>query len=400
VESLPRDINKARLFPLPKDKKLIGLVVAAIAATSAIAYYGISQSGLLIQSSPEPVVVTPPARKVTALGRIEPEAEIISLAAPVALDGDRLEQLLVKEGDVVKTGQAIAILDSRDRLSDELQQAKEQVKNAQAKLNQVKAGAKTGEIEAQQATITQLEAELNGGNETQKAAIARWESEVRNAQAEYKRFGQLYRQGAIASSNLDSKRLGAETAEAQLQEAIATKNRNLSSLQAQINQAKATLNRIAEVRPVDVQAAQTEVESAISNVKTAQTSLNRAYIRSPTAGQILKIHTRPGEKISDDGIVEMGKTDQMVAVAEVYQTDIGKVKVGQQAVITSQSFDGEIKGIVAQIGLQVERQKVFSNKPGENLDRRVVEVTIRLNSKDSRRVAGFTNLQVQTAINF
>ena len=335
-------MNQARLLPIPANKKLIGLVMAAIAATSAIAYYGISQSGLLTQPSPQPVTTALSAIKVTALGRLEPEAEIISLAAPLALDGDRLEQLLVTEGDIVKTGQVVAILDSRDRLSDELQQAREQVKNAIAKLNQVKAGAKTGEIQAQQSTITQLEAELKGGNETQNAAIARWESEVRNAKAEYNRFVQLYEQGAIASSNLDSKRLVAETASAQLQEAIATRNRNFSSLQAQISQAKATLNRIAEVRPVDVQAAQTEIQSTVSSVKSAQTALNRAYIRSPIAGQILKIHTRPGEKLSDDGIVEMGKTDQMLAVAEVYQTDIDKVKVGQQATITSQAFNGEI----------------------------------------------------------
>ncbi|WP_009632772.1 ABC exporter membrane fusion protein [Synechocystis sp. PCC 7509] len=392
-------MKDARLLPIPKDKKLIGLVIAAIAATSAIAYYGISQSGMLTQTAPQTVVTTPPAKKITALGRLEPEAETISLAAPVALDGDRLAQLLVTEGDIVKTGQVLAILDSSDRLSDELQQAKEQVKNAIAKLNQVKAGAKTGEIQAQQATIRQLEAELNGGNETQNAAIARWESEVRTASAEYNRFVQLYGQGAIAASNLDSKRLVAETASAQLKEAIAIKDRNLSSLQAQINQAKATLNQISEVRPVDVQAAQTEVETALSAVKSAQTALDRAYIRSPIAGQILKIHTYPGEKLSDDGIVEMGKTDKMLAIAEVYQTDISKVKVGQLAVITSQAFDGEIKGTVAQIGLQVERQKVFSDQPGENLDRRIVEVKIRLNPTGSKRVAGLTNLQVQTAIN-
>lgn len=391
-------MKDARLLPIPVNKKLIGLVIAAIAATGAIAYYGISQAGLLTQSPPEPIITTPPAKKVTALGRLEPEAETISLAAPVALDGDRLEQLLVTEGDIVKKGQVVAILDSRDRLSDELQQAKEQIKNATAKLNQVKAGAKTGEIRAQQATITQLEAELNGSNETQKAAIARWESEVRNAKAEYNRFKQLSESGAIAASTLDSKRLVAETAEAQLREELATKNRSLTSLQAQINQAKANLNQIAEVRPVDVQVAQTEVESALTNIKSAQTALNRAYIRAPIAGQILKIHTRPGEKLSDDGIVEMGKTDRMLAIAEVYQTDISKIKVGQLTTITSQAFDGEVKGTVAQIGLQVERQKVFSDRPGENLDRRIVEVKIRLNPEDNKRVAGFTNLQVQTAI--
>jgi len=389
VQSLPKTLNR----------RLIGIVVAAIAATGAIAYYGISQSGLLNQPSPQPVATTPPVRKVTALGRLEPEAEAISLAAPVDLDGDRLAQLLVTEGDIVKQRQIVAILDSQDRLQDELLQAQAQVKNAKAKLNQVKAGAKTGEIQAQQATITQLEAELNGSKQTQNAAIARWQSEVRTANAEYKRFVQLYAQGAIASSSLDSKRLAAETAQAQLTEAIATKNRNLDSLQAQISEAKATLNRIAEVRPTDVQAAQTEVDSAIASVKRAQTALDRAYIRAPIAGQIIAIHTRPGEKLSDEGIVTMGKTDQMVTVAEVYQTDIGKVQIGQQAIITSQAFDGEIKGTVAQIGMQVERQKVFSNQPGENLDRRIVEVKIRLNPEDSKRVAHLTNLQVQTAIN-
>lgn len=139
-------MKDARLLPIPVDKKLIGLVVAALAATSAIAYYGISESGLLTPSSQEPVVTTPPARKVTALGRLEPEAETISLAAPVALDGDRLAQLLVTEGDIVKTGQVVAILDSRDRLSDELQQAKEQVKMPKQSSIKSKLGQKLGKF--------------------------------------------------------------------------------------------------------------------------------------------------------------------------------------------------------------------------------------------------------------
>jgi HlyD family secretion protein len=48
--------------------------------------------------------------------------------------------------------------------------------------------------------------------------------------------------------------------------------------------------------------------------------------------------------------------------------------------------------------LQVKQQNVFSNQPGENLDRRIIEVKIRLNPEDSEKVAGLTNLQVQTAI--
>lgn len=378
------------------SSSVIGLVVAAGAITSALAFYG-SQFGTVgVNKSSQPAQTIP--LKITALGHLEPAAEVIQLAAPLDLDGDRITQLLVKQGDHVKVRQVVAILDSRDRLQDELRQAQKQVKLTQAKLNQVKAGAKTGEIQAQQATIAQLKAEIDGSIATQTAEIARWQSEVRNARAEYARFQQLYQQRVIAASTLDSKRLVAETAQAQLNEAIATKNRTVASLQAQLSEAKATLNRIAEVRPVDVQTAAIEVEIVIAAVKHAQTALEQAYVRAPITGQILKIHTQPGEKLSDNGIADLAQTDQMMAIAEVYQTDIGKVQIGQPAVITSQAFLGELRGVIFQIGLQVNRQNVFSNQPGENLDRRVVEVKISLNSVDSKRVAGLTNLQVQTAM--
>jgi HlyD family secretion protein len=389
-----------KLLLKPKGQWVIGLAFAATAIAGAIAVYGVSQFKSVNEYSPPPLKTAPPVRKVTALGRLEPEAEVIRIFAPLALDGDRIAQLLIKEGDRVKKGQVVAVLDSRDRLQDALAQAQEQVKVAQAKLAQVKAGAKAGEIQAQQATIARLQAELAGEIAAQNAAIARWQAEVHNALAEYNRFQQLYRQGAISASSLDDKRLAAETAQAQLNEVTANRNRTAETLQAQMREAKGTLKSIAEVRPVDVQAAQTEVERAIAAVTQAQTDLKQAYIRSPMPGQILKIHTRLGEKISDNGIADLGQTDQMVAVAEVYQTDISKVRIGQQATIASPAFPGELRGKVSQIGLQVNQQNVFSNQPGENLDRRVIEVKIRLNPKDSKQVAGLTNLQVQAAIQF
>ncbi len=388
-------------FQLLKPKKLwlIGLVSVATVVSGAIANYGVKFS--LPSEKPSTPVAAPPApiaKKVTALGRLEPEAEVIRLSAPLALDGDRVAQLLVKENDRVKAGQVVAILDARDRLQDALKQAQEQVKVASSRLDQVKAGAKTGEIQAQQATIQRIQAELTGTSATQAATIARWESEVRNAKAEYNRFQQLFASGTISASSLDSKRLAVETAEAQLNEAKAMQNRNSETLKAQNIEAKANLNRVTEIRPVDIAAAQTDVNTAIAAVKRSQTELKQAYVLAPTAGKIFKLLTRAGEKMSKDGIVELGQTDQMMTIAEVYQTDVGKVKVGQQARITSQAFTGELKGTVSQIGLQVSRQNVFSNQPGENLDRRVVEVKIRLTPEDSKRVAAFTHLQVQTAI--
>lgn len=383
------------VFSNPKNHWLVGLV-AATAVTSGIVVYGFSQFGSIQQS---PQTTTPTiAQQVTALGRLEPEAEVIQLSAPQALDGDRVVQLLIKQGDHVRAGQVVAILDSRDRLQNALLEAQEQVKVAHSKLAQVRAGAKSGEIAAQAAQIARFQAELQGEVETQKATIARWQSEVNHAHAEYNRYQTLYREGAISTSQFDQRRLALETAQAQLDEARANQNRTADSLRAQISEAKSTLDKIAEVRPVDIQAAQTEVNTAIAASKRAQAELAQAYIRSPMPGQILKVHTQPGEKISDNGIAELGQTDRMTVIAEVYQTDIGKVRVGQPAVITAQAFPGEVQGTVSEVGLAVLQQKVFSDQPGENLDRRVVEVKIRLNPEGSKRVAGLTNLQVQAAI--
>lgn len=388
-----------RILSKPSNRWVIGLIVAATAISASIAFYGVSRFGQAGKSdSPQPSETIPQVKKVTALGRLEPVGEVIRLSAPVSLDGDRIAQLLVQQGDRVQKGQVIAILDSRDRLQSALEQAKEQVRVVQSKLAQVKAGAKTGEIAAQEATITRLQAELQGEIATQNAAIARVQAQVENARAEYNRFQMLYQEGAESASNRDTKRLTLETAQAQLNQETAAQRRTVETLQAQLKEARATLSRIAEVRPVDVQAAQTEVDSAVSAVKRAQTDLNLTEVKAPFAGQILKIHTRQGEKIGDSGIAELGQTDQMVAIAEVYQTDIGKVKPGQKAVITSQAFPGELQGTVSEIGLQVSRQNVFSNQPGENLDRRVVEVKITLKPEDSKRVAALTNLQVQVAI--
>ncbi|ARV61176.1 HlyD family secretion protein [Nostocales cyanobacterium HT-58-2] len=373
----------------------IALIVAAVAIAGGSLYYSISQFG---QKPVKPVASAPVKQPVTALGRLEPVSEVVRVAAPTTLNNDRIAQLLVKRGDRVQAGQAIAILESRDRLQTSQLEAQERIRVAQAKLAQVKAGAKSGEIAAQKAEIARLEEELQGEIATQAATIARRQSEVNVALSEYNRYLALYREGAIAASNLDQRRLTLETAEAQLKEVKANRNRTADTLRAQINRARATLNQIAEVRPVDVQVAQTEVDQANAAAKRAKAELQEAYIRAPITGQVLEVYTKSGEAIAEEGIVDLGKTDQMEVVAEVYQSDIGQIHNGQVALITGEAFSGELRGIIRQVGLQVSQQKVFSNQPGQNLDRRVVEVRIRLNPNDSQKVASLTNLQVQVAI--
>ena len=412
-----------------KKPWILGLIGSAMLTTIALAAYVLGQT----KPAPTLQVQAPPAR-VSALGRLQPESEILKLAAPLALDGDRILEVNVKEGDRVVRGQVIAILDSRDRLQNDVNQAKEQIAIAQAKLNQIKAGAKSGEIDAQASTVdrakiqrqgdliaqreslTKLEAQWQGDRKAQQASIAKFNAELNNAQSEYDRHRELERNGAISKSLLETKRLVALTATQQLNEATAiltridaTANSQRRESQAifdrtaqtgttQIDEAQSNLDRIIDVRPVDLTLAQAEVNHATVLLKRTETDLDRAYIRAPIAGQILKIHTRAGEKQNAKGIVELAQTDNMIAIAEVYQTDIAKVQPGQLVTLTSQGFSGELQGSVLTIDRQVNQQKVFSNQPGENIDRRIIEVKIRLQPNASRSVSGLTNLQVQTII--
>jgi HlyD family secretion protein len=422
--------------PLPKST---GQRMIVVAGMGAIALMGLGSYGFIQAKTSEPSPAISPiarpivAKSVTALGRLEPKGEVVKIAASTS--GSRVAQLLVKQGDVVKKGQVIAILDDRDRLQAELEEAQEQVRVNQSRLAQVKAGAKIGEIQAQQSTIQRVEAQLNGDRQTQqatidrleaqltgdlaaqKASIRKLEAELVNAEAEYQRYKQLSEEGAVSASTYDSKSLTLEISRQELAEARANLERtkhtsseqikeakaNLERIertgQQQINEARSTLNKVAEVRLVDVQTAQAEVNFAVAAVKKAQAELALALVRSPRDGQILKVHTWDGEIVGNDGIVELGQTDQMVAVAEIYETDVKRLRIGQKAIVTSSAFTGEAIGQVKEIGLQIYKNNVLNTDPTAAADARIVEVKIQLNPASSLKVKAFTNLEVMVAIN-
>jgi HlyD family secretion protein len=418
----------------PEKKWILPLSIVGIVVVGATAYI---VNNLETSEPIPPATEAPPIRAVTALGRLEPEGEIIQLAPPPDLGGTRIGQLLVKQGDRVSAGQTIAILDRYSRTAAALAVAREDVKVASANLAIVRAGAKIGEVQAQEATVKRLQAQLQGEivandaevarleaqlqreTEERLATISRSKSELRNAESEFKRYQQLAREGVISESDLDSRRLTVDTARENLTEAQASYNKTLDTLQEQIKQAQATarqqreslqeqiveatatLDSIAEVRDVDVQQARAELERAMAALKQAEEDLKLTYVIAPTDGQVLKINAYPGELVSqDEGVIAFGQTEQMTVVAEVYESDIGRVRLGQQASITSETgaFEGELAGIVSQIGLQIGKQDVLDTDPAADVDSRVIEVKIRLNQEDSDRVSGLTNSKVITKI--
>lgn len=381
--------------------KRSGQLLLAIAAAFALggatilAVQQFQTNSTTDSSEQVPVVDT-----ITALGRLVPQDKLINLAAPTASNESRIAQLLVEEGDVVEAGDVIAVLDSRSRLQEALNQSQQDVRVARAQLNQVLAGAQTGEIQAQRAEIARLEAERAGQLNEQSANVARLEAEVQNAQVEYNRYQTLYQEGAVSASERDARQLTLATAQRQLQEARAALERIRNATQEQIDAARSTLDQIAEVRPTDVETATAEVARAVAAKNQAQASLEEAYVRSPQPGMVLKIYARPGEVVSNEtGVADIGQTSQMYAIAEVYQSDISKVEVGQRAQITSSALpDVELMGTVEKIGAIIERQDVINADPTDNIDSRIVEVDVRLDPESSQRVEDYTNLQVKVVI--
>jgi HlyD family secretion protein len=156
------------------------------------------------------------------------------------------------------------------------------------------------------------------------------------------------------------------------------------------------LAKTSSTSKVKLDVAQMDLDIAIADLAAARARLELAVVRSPLRAQILEIHAYPGERVGPEGIMELGQTDRMYAVAEVYETDIARVKIGQAAQIQTSALDDKLSGKVERISLKVGKLDVLGTDPIAKTDARVVEVYILLD--DSESVSGFTNMQVKVEI--
>jgi HlyD family secretion protein len=156
------------------------------------------------------------------------------------------------------------------------------------------------------------------------------------------------------------------------------------------------LSRTSATSRANLDSAQMDLDIALADLAAARARLELAVVRSPLRAQVLEIHAYPGERVGPEGIMELGRTDRMYAVAEVYETDITGVEVGQLAKVYTPAMDSELTGKVERISLKVGRLDVIGTDPIAKTDARVVEVFILLD--DSAAVSRFTNMQVKVEI--
>lgn len=270
--------------------------LAAVAVVVGVAWFAWTNQSSTVRKHTTELAESPPEPlgQIAALGRLEPRDGVTRLAGPPRL-AVVIKELKVAEGDYVKAGQTVALVQ---------------------------------------------------GIDLQRAEMSRFRAELETAKRELKRRESLGRAGRLAETELEAVKLRMEMAEA--------------------------------------------------NLERAKADLALSIVRSPIDGRVLKIHAKEGERVGDKGIAELGDTTQMYTIAEVYETDVGRVKIGQKARITSPALPGVLTGEVERIGLLIGKKDILKTDPVADADARVVEVDIRMD--DPKSAARLTNLRVDVVI--
>jgi HlyD family secretion protein len=243
-------------------------------------------------NEPAPKVQAAPIAAVVALGRLQPEGEVIKISSPNAQDS-RVNQILIREGQRVEAGQLLAILQGQDRRTADLRNAQAEVRLRQAELIRLQQGeGKPSQLAGQRAIITRLQAQLRTETRQRQAAVISAKATLRNAELTFQRRQALVKEGAISQADLDTAQQELATAQANLATRQAELQETLTTLPASIQQEQFRLKELSEVRPIDLVIAQEQLEKAKIAVIQAQATLEDVQIRAPVAGQILRINTQ------------------------------------------------------------------------------------------------------------
>ena len=330
-----------------KSVKWIG--AAAILALLSLlpVWYFAQQRELKTAAAVAPVEDT---HAVSCLGRIQPEDGVIHVAGPY-IWGDshapRVESLKVQEGDDVRRGQALAVFVGRANLEANVAQAQAQTAKARLRVEQVKAGVRKSDLAAQQAEIARLEAE------------------AQHARTELSRYEALRATDDVTVAEVEARRNAVQVSEF----AVEAARHRLESMQ--------------EVPDTDVRVAEADLAEAEANEQRARRDFEASTIYAPADGRVLKINTREGEEVGMSGLMDIARTRSMFVLAEVYETDIGRVRVGQHVTISGDILGTTtLTGVVERIAHNVKDAAVMPGDTVSFADKRIVETLIRLDQNE------------------
>jgi len=299
---------------------------------------------------------------VGALGRVEPASRVRRIAPPATVTMNRVDHLLVEEGDDVVAGQLLAEFADAAQKHAAVEQADAAIAEAQTELARVRAGGRPDDVDAQRERIASLRIQ-----------------EIM-AQTDAKRADTLVPTGAGA-------RAVAERADAAANRAA-----------ADLREAEARMASLANPRPEDIAVAEAKVRSAQAASARARTELALSQIFAPISGKILKIYARPGDFAGSEGLLDLADLDHLDVVADIYETDLPRVHLGADADVIIPGTTIRYPARVREIGWLVKRALQAGTDPAAAVDGRTVEVRLALGVAGASDLRQRINAQVHVAI--
>lgn len=346
-----------------KSLKWIGVAMILAVLSLLPIWYFLRQPNQISAVTDHP---TEAANAVSCMGRIEPEDGVIHLAGPY-IWGDshapRVEKLNVQEGDDVHRGQALAVFVGRANLEASLKQAHAQTAKARLTVEKVKAGMRKQDLAAQQAEVGRLEAE------------------AQHARNELRRYEALRATDDVTASQVEAQRTAVQVSEFAAEAA----RHRLESMQLVTNN--------------DIEQAEADLAAAEASEQRARQEFEVSTLYAPADGKILHINARVGEDVGMSGLLDMAPKGPMYVMAEVYETDIDRVRVGQHARISGDALGSTVlTGVVERIANNVKDANVLPGDTVSFSDRRVVETLIRLdrNEPAANLIGGRVIVVIQT----
>lgn len=317
------------------------------------------------------VIVMNRSRKSIALIKVSGNIEITDVEASFRIPGLVVSRA-VDEGDMVSEGQLIARLDDAE-LKDDAAARKAAAQEAWAALDQLLNGSRPQEIREAEATANQLLKrleELENGSRPEEIAqagarVASTRADLERWKLDYDRQQKLYERDVISSREFDVTRANYESARADVREAEAALELTLAGPRwEQIAQARAALDAALQrlslavegPRIETIQQAKARLEQAQQSLAIAQLRLSYATIGSSLAGVVISKNIEPGEYAAPGTpVVTIGDLVHVWLRACINETDLGRVRLGQKARVTTDSYPGKAyEGRIAFISSEAE----------------------------------------------
>jgi HlyD family secretion protein len=349
---------------------MAGAVLLAAARSRGLPEVAVAQETGPASTKDGPAPAAPFARSAAvALARLEPANGLISVGAR---PGVRVDSVQVKEGDQVSAGVVVAVLEGHASAEQQLGLALAQKRRADEQRSLRKDALKIERAALAETNPVRLEA----ARKVAKASRERAES----GRKLYGQFG-----GTLKGKELYDAEMALFQAELQATRADLDLRLLESALKSERAKHELDDRELAEHRPDD--------DILEAQIALARAGLRDSEVRAPSAGKILRVLVRPGE-ISPGALLEMGDVSSMVAVAELYHSDVPRIRLGDPAVVDI--LGSRVGGKVTRISSIVGRNQLTSVDPRALRDLRVVAVTIQL--EDAAAAARYVSLEVDAVI--